>query len=197
MNLEVRVNPIRQVRNENKVPGVMYGKSFDSTSIQVEDKDLKEAIKAYGKNMTFKVKLEGKQHYVYIEHVETTVLRPHDIIHFDLRCVEAKEHVFAMIPVVLLGKESFYKSKLYPQEAMTEIQAEYLPGHGVAKFEVDVSHMKLGDTFKVKDLVLGKEIKVLDDPEHAIVTIREVHIKVEVEDVVEEEVEDVKEEVKE
>lgn len=179
MKLELRVDPIRKVRNENKVPGVMYGTSFKSTSIQVDDKELKEALKTYGKNMTFKVKLEGKQHFAYIQHVETVVLKPHDIIHFDLRCVGEKEMVSAMIPIVLIGKEVFHKSKLYPQEIMTEIHAQYLPGYGVQKVEIDVSHLKLGESIKIKDLVLENHIHLLDNPDHAIVTIKEVHIKVE------------------
>ncbi len=183
MNLELRVDPIRKVRSENKVPGVMYGTSFKSTSIQVDEKELKEALKEHGKNMTFKVKLEGKQHFAYIQHVKTVMLKPHDIIHFDLRCVGAKEMVSAMIPVVLIGKEVFHKTALYPQETLTEIEAEYLPGYGVSKIEINVSKLKLGDSIRVKDLVLEQHIHLLEDPEQAIVTIKEIHIKVEEEEV--------------
>jgi len=190
MNLELRVDPIRKVRNANKIPGVMYGTSFKSTSIQVEEKEFKDALKTHGKNLTFKVKLEGKQHFAYIQHVETTVLKPHDIIHFDLRCVGAKERVSAMIPVVLIGKEVFHRTKLYPQETLTEIQAEYLPGYGVSHIEIDVSKLHLGESIKVKDLKLEQHIHLLENPEHTIVTIKEVHVKVEeVETEVEAEVE--------
>lgn len=195
MNLELRVDPIRKVRSENKVPGVMYGTSFKSTSIQVDDKELKEALKTHGKNITFKVKLEGKQHFAYIQHVETTVLKPHDIIHFDLRCVGAKEMVSVMIPIVLVGKEVFHKTALYPQETLTEIEAEYLPGYGVSHIDVDVSKLQLGESIRVKDLNVEKHIHILENPEHAVVTIKEVHIKVEEvdeaeEDIVEEETEE-------
>ncbi len=189
MNLELRVDPIRKVRNENKVPGVMYGTSFKSTSIQVDDKELKEALKTHGKNITFKVKLEGKEHFAYIQHIETTILKPHDIIHFDLRCVGAKEMVSVMIPVVLVGKEVFHKTALYPQETLTEIEAEYLPGYGVSHIDIDVSEMKLGDSVRVKDLVLDSHIHLLEDPEQAVVTIKEIHIKVEEEEVDEDELE--------
>jgi len=184
MKIELRTEKLNKVRKMNKIPGVMYGKSIDSVSIQVEDSEFREALKTYGKSMTFKAKLDGKTHNVFISNVESTILRPHDIIHFDLHRIDAKETVSVMIPIVISGKEVFHNTDMYIQEELSEILAEFLPGYGISKIAVDVSKMTLGDSIMVKDLEIDSNIKLKEDPEQVIVSVREVHI---VEEPVEEE----------
>jgi len=184
MKIELRTEKLNKVRKMNKIPGVMYGKSIDSISIQVEDSEFREALKTYGKTMTFKAKLDGKTHNVFISNVESTVLRPHDIIHFDLHRIDAKETVSLMIPIVIVGKEVFHNTDMFTQVELTEILAEFKPGHGISKIEVDVSKLVLGDVIMVKDLTVDSHITLKEDPEQVIVSVKEVHI---VEEPVEEE----------
>ncbi|PKK96873.1 MAG: 50S ribosomal protein L25 [Tenericutes bacterium HGW-Tenericutes-3] len=184
MKLELRTEKLNKVRKMNKIPGVMYGKSIDSVSIQVDDKEFREALKTYGKTMTFKAKLDGKTHNVFISGVETTILKPKDIIHFDLHRIDAKETVSLMIPIVINGKDVFNGTDAYVQVELSEILAEFKPGHGISKIEVDVSKMELGDSILVKDLVVDSHISLKEDLEQVVVSIREVHI---VEEPVEEE----------
>jgi len=166
-----------EIRIKNrKIKQNTFGKSVKSTSIQVDDKDLKEALKTYGKSMTFKIKVEGKTHNVYIQHVETRILKPQDIIHFDLRVVGAKERMSALIPVILLGKEVFFDSDMFIHEGLNEISAEYLPGHGISKIEIDVSEMKLDDIVLVKDLNVPSDVVLKADPEDVVLEIREVKL---------------------
>ncbi len=176
MKLELRTEKLNKIRKMNKVPGVLFGKSVESTSIQVDDKELKEALKTYGKSMTFKIKLEGKTHHVYIQHVETRILKPQDIIHFDLRVVGASEKMSALIPIILLGKEVFFDSDMFIHEGLNEISAEYLPGHGISKIEIDVSNFKLDDIVLVKDLKIPDDVVLKADPEDVVLEIREVKL---------------------
>jgi ribosomal protein L25 (general stress protein Ctc) len=39
MNFELRNVPLRQVRNDLKVPGVIYGHGIDSTPVMVDDRE--------------------------------------------------------------------------------------------------------------------------------------------------------------
>ncbi|MFH0767045.1 MAG: 50S ribosomal protein L25 [Bacillota bacterium] len=186
MKLAVRTEPIRKVREAKLVPGVMFGKSIESVSIQVDEKELKDALKTYGKSMTFKAELDGITHHVYIQHVETKILKPRDIIHFDLHRVDEKVTLVTLVPIVFLGKAIFNSTSLYTQEEMHELHVEAMPGHGVAKIEVDVSKMQLGEEILVKDLVLSSEIKIKEDPERVIVALKEINIVEEETDIEEE-----------
>lgn len=176
MKLELRTEKLRKVRVMHKIPGVMFGKSIESTSIQVDEKEFKDALKTYGKSMTFEATLDGKKHQVYIQNVETLVLKPQDIIHFDLHRVAETETISAVLHIVLVGKEVFYDSGSFINEEMNEVHAEFKPGHGISKITIDVSKMKEGDVVRVKDLDVPEDVKIMADPEHVVLEIREVKL---------------------
>ena len=182
MKLELRTEKLNDIRSKNLVPGVMYGKSIDSTSVQAEKSEVLEAIKAYGKNKTFKVRVDGKYHHVYIKDVQSNILNPHEIIHFDLHRVTPKETMTTQIPVVLLGKEAFFNKTLYASLELPEITAEYTPGSGVSSFDIDVSKLELGNEIKVKDLEVPKGITIKNDLNQTVVMMKEVHVVVEEEE---------------
>ncbi|MCR3905843.1 MAG: 50S ribosomal protein L25 [Tenericutes bacterium] len=176
MKLELRTQKLREVRKQGYVPGVMYGKSIDSTSVQVLDKDFKEALKEFGTSMTFKAKLDGKTHNVYIKNFQSNILKPSEIIHFDLHRVTATEKISAHIRIELLGKEVFHGQEVYPELQLNEIVAEYVPGQGMSHIDVDVSNLELGDVIYVKDLNIGENLTLKEDPDKAVVVMKEVHI---------------------
>ncbi|MBU1143559.1 MAG: 50S ribosomal protein L25 [Firmicutes bacterium] len=182
MKIELRTEKLNELRKENIVPGVMYGRSIDSTSVQAEKNEVLEAIKTYGKNKTFKVRVDGKYHHVYIKNVQSNILNPHDIIHFDLHRVTPKETISTEIPVELKGKEAFYNKTLYASLELSEITAEYIPGSGVSSFDIDVSKLEINDEIKVKDLKVPKGITIKNDPNQTVVLMKEVNIAVEEEE---------------
>ncbi len=182
MKLELRTEKLNELRKENIVPGVMYGKSIDSTSIQADKNEVLEAIQTYGKNKTFKVRVDGKYHHVYIKNVQSKILNPHKIIHFDLHRVTPKETMTTQISVEMHGKEVFFNQTLYADLVLSEITAEYIPGAGISSFDIDVSKLELGDEIKVKDLEVPKGIKIKNDFNQTVVMMKEVHIVAEEEE---------------
>jgi large subunit ribosomal protein L25 len=179
MKLELRTNKLSEVRKANYIPGVMYGRSIESLSIQTEKPEFFEALKTYGKNKTFKVRVDSKYHHVYIKDVQSNVLHPNDIIHFSLHRVTPKESMIMEIPVNLLGKEVFFNDTLFPELVLSEISAEYIAGSGISSFDLDVSKLKLGDEIKIKDLVVPKGVTIKHDLDQTIVVIKEVRLAAE------------------
>lgn len=174
MKIELRQNEsLKDIRNQNYVPGVMYGKSMPSTNIKVEKQELLNAIATYGKSMVFKVRLDGKYHHVYIKGVQSKVLKPKEIIHVDLHRVTASEKITNPIPIELKGQEKFHHGSLHIDMNLNEIVAEYSPGQGVSSIVVDVSNLELGDQICVKDLKVDEALTLKDDPNHIILSIRE------------------------
>ena len=175
MKVNLRTRPLREVRKERMIPGVMYGKSIDSTSIEVEEKAFKDALNEYGKSMTFKVTLDGKRHNVYIKNVQTDILKPDDIIHFELHRIAKDETVSAHIPVVIHGKEELEKRRLYVQIGLSEINCEYKSGSGIQHFEFDASEMEQDEAVYVKDIKIPDGVTIHEDPEHIVFIVKEAH----------------------
>lgn len=172
MKVTLRTEPLRVVRAAHQVPGVMYGRSIDSISIQADINDVLSALKTYGKTGTFKIRLDDKYHHVYFKAVQSNVLKPNEVIHFDLHRVTEKELVTGMVPIEMIGHEVFYNQKMFAELVKHEILATYSPVVGHAKLVVDVSKMELHDEKKLHDLNLeGLEIK--EDLNQTIVIIKE------------------------
>lgn len=180
MKLDLRTRKLKDVRNDVKIPGVMYGKSIDSTSIEVDDKAFKEALKTYGKSRTFQVTLDNKKHTVYIKNVQTHILKPDHIIHFDLHRLSKDEKLTATIPLVFEGKDELSKKRLYVQANVEGILSEYAPGSGVDHFTFDVTALEAGYSLTAKDLDVPEGLKVLHDPNDVIFSIKESTMKEEV-----------------
>lgn len=179
MKLELRTEKLNDIRKRNLVPGVIYGKSIDSMSIQTDNLEILDAVKTYGKNQTFKVRLDGKYHHVYIKDLQRNILKPAEIIHFGLHRVTLKEMMTNQIPVVLHGKEEFFNQALYVDLLLQEISCEYIVGAGISSFDIDVSKLKLGDEIKIKDLKVFEGLNIKNDLEQTIVVIKELRVQAE------------------
>ena len=173
MKLKVRKRPLNEVRKDLMVPGVIFGKSIDSTPVEVEDKALKDALKAYGKSRTFQVTMSGKKHNVYIKSVQTNILKPNDIIHFDLHRIADDETITAVIPLIFEGRDLLDKERKYVQTYLPGIECEYFAGEGLDNFTFDVSEAEIGFTVYIKDLEVSDNLKIHHDPDQMIFQVKE------------------------
>jgi large subunit ribosomal protein L25 len=174
MKLEIRTQKLNIIRKNHLVPGVIFGKSIDSQSIQAENIEVLEAIKTYGMNQVFKVRLDGKYHYVYIKSVQKDILKPNEIIHFSLLRVTPKEVMTQQIPIVLIGKDTFFNQAIYLDLILPMITAEYIYGSGISSFDIDVSKLKTGDEIKVKDLKVPEGITIKNDMDQVILILKDI-----------------------
>lgn len=182
MKIEKRIEKVNKIRRDGLVPGVIYGKDIESTPIQVEAKELFQIYKAYGRNKTFKVKLEKKNHDVYFKDIQMVISRPNDIVHFSLLKVSAKDKITAEIPIVLLGKHEVEKDGLLVQQIMQSLEVEYPANASVDRIDVDISQLKLGDAVYVKDVVLPEKASTKVNEEEMIANVIYPKIKEEIEE---------------
>lgn len=189
MKLEQRNTPLKALRSDNKVPGVMYGKNIEATSVAADNKEFINHLHEYGKSMTFKVKLDGKTHQVYIKEVQVDPLNPRNIVHFDLIRVTATSTITAEIPVYLDHKEKVEARGMIVQQLLNSVETEYGVGKGIQAFHIDVSGLDQGDALYVKDIVVPEGLKILEGDEKMVVNVVMPTIEAEPTDEDEEEVE--------
>lgn len=173
MKVDLRIGKVNELRKQNVVPGVMYGRSIESTNIQVEKQELLNALNEYGKNRTFKIRVDGKYHHVYIKSVQSRILKPNDILHVDLHRVTPKEVFTSQIPIELINQDTFLNKPQFVEVVINHIQAEYSPGQGIQSILVDVSHLDLNDKVLVRDLKIPKGITVKNDLDDVVLLIKE------------------------
>lgn len=194
MLLELRKASPKVVRQNKMVPGVIYGKNFEPSSIKVDEKELHKAYQQYGQSMTFDVELEGKKHQVYIKDVQFELFHHNQITHFDLMKITGDTLITADIPVNVHGREEVEARKLFVEMVMQTIPAQYPADKAIASFDFDVSEFEANDAVFIKDVELEEGIEILTDSEQMIFIVKEPNI---VEEVVSDEETTSEEETKE
>lgn len=189
MKVEKRTEPLRVVRANNKVPGVLFGKSLESLSIQMEEKDFNEALREYGNTQTFNIKVGKVTHTVYIKEVQRDILNHHKFLNVKLLKVGKGDKITAHVPLDFLGKEKVERPGVQLHIATDSIEVEYEVGKGVSHIEYDISDMTIGDSLRIRDIVLPKGLKVLDDEDKFVLSVSEFTYVEEETEVVEAEVE--------
>lgn len=173
MKLEKRTETLKSVRESNKIPGVLFGKTIEPEAIQIDEKDFKETFKSFGLTQTFEVKLGRKKHNVYIKEVQRHHINHNLFLNVKLLKVMEGDLIRSNLPIHLIGKEKIEKPGIIIQLISDSIEVEYGIGSAINHIDLDVSKLKVGDSITVADLTIPEGITVLDEQEKTVLNISE------------------------
>ncbi len=159
----------KKLRFQGKVPGIIYGAGISPMPVDADSKDLLHIVKL-GENFIFKVDAGKERFDVLLKDFQRDPVR-REIIHFDLYKVSLDKPVRVKVPIVLSGHAIGVEKGGFLDFAYRELDIECLPKFIPENIQVDVSSLEIGDSIKVQDLKLPKEIKVITEPETVIVFV--------------------------
>ncbi len=166
-------NACRRLRENAKVPAVVYGKGMESVAVTVDRKELELAIAGEGginNLITLKSSgpLDGK--VVIVADLPRHCLK-NRMLHVDLHNINLQETIKVKVPVSITTVAKGIKEGGIQDLVRHEIEIECLPGQIPEHIDIDVSALGVGDSLHISDLVLPAGLKVLDDPNITIVNI--------------------------
>ena len=173
MKLEKRTDSLKNVRGMNKIPGVLFGKTIEPISIQVDEKPFHDTFAEKGFTQTFEVKLGKAKHLVYIKDIQRDIIKHNQFLNIKLQKVSKDDTITADIPLNIIGREKIEKPGVIVSVPYDTLEVEYNVGSGVAHIDVDVSNLAVGDSLSVKDLDIPEGLKVLVDEEQTVVSVIE------------------------
>lgn len=157
-------------RRSGKVPGILYGKNIKNVLFEMAYMDLNYAINKNGEHGELDININGSSHKTLIKEVQRDPVS-HNIIHIDLEELTGDKYFTTDIPVVLHG-EGIVKSKggiIQREKNSIKVQCK---GENIPKaVNVDLSNLNVGDTFRISDIEMSKEISIIDDINTVIVSI--------------------------
>jgi large subunit ribosomal protein L25 len=170
------MRPVRRLRLEGWVPGVVYGRDMQPLSIQVNDRELSRLLhSASGEHTLVTLKMADGQSWEKPALVQDVQHHPVDghVLHVDFHAIVLTERIKIKIPIELKGEPVGVKQEGgILEHFLREIEIECLPTEIPAHVEFDVSELKIGDTIHVKDLAAPAGAKILTDPEGAIASVQ-------------------------
>jgi large subunit ribosomal protein L25 len=177
---------VKQIRQEGWLPATVYGKEFESLSIQFNLAEIVKLFEDTGESTLVEVILDEKDKLPIL--FRNPQYHPIDgnMIHIDCYKVNLKEKIKAMVPIELVGESKAVKDGNILVTVTDEIEVEGLPADLPEKIEVDLATLEnLESVITVADLKIDKDkLEILTDTEQLIAKVEEP--KVEEEPVVEE-----------
>ena len=166
---------VKQIRKEGWLPATVYGKEFESLSIQFNLAEIVKLFDEIGESTLVEVTLDEKEKLPVL--FRNPQYHPIDgnMIHIDCYKVNLKEKIKAMVPIELVGESQAVKDGNILVTVTDEIEVEGLPADLPEKIEVDLSALEnLESTIIVADLKLDSDkLEILTDGEQLIAKVEE------------------------
>jgi large subunit ribosomal protein L25 len=163
----------RRLRQEGKIPVVVYGGGTESVAAVAELKDLAAILRTdSGVNTVFSLDIAG-------EGVNDVIFQDRQIhavhgrlIHADLRRFAKGEKIEMTVPIHLIGEPDALKVEgAVLSQAMREIKVLCEPANTPDSIDVDISELTPEHAIHVSDLKVGAGIEIGDDPETVVASI--------------------------
>ena len=173
-NRETLGKKVRFLRRQGIIPTHLFGHDVESVALQCDAVQLQQVLAQAGKTRLLSLKLDKakKPRNVVVREIQKDP-RTGELLHVDFYQVRMAEKIKVEVPIVLVGEAPALKSKenMLLHE-LTSLTIECLPNQIPASVELDMSSLtEVGQAIQVKDITLGEEITVFNDPEHIVVKI--------------------------
>ena len=153
----------RRLRNAQKVPGIVYGAGTPAM-IELDHNALFFALKKEAFHSTIlEMELAGKSEQVLLRDYQMHPFRP-IVLHIDFQRVDATTKITKKVPLHFINEENSPAVKTegcVVNHVITELQIQCLASQLPEYITVDLGELTKGQTLTVKDLKLGKDIKVV------------------------------------
>ena len=176
VRLETGKGSGRALRREGRIPAVVYGEGQTPTAIMAREQDLRQILRtAAGENALITLKLRQPDGLVQSDRtVLIKEIQHHPvtsrILHVDFHQISLTRRIQVAVPVQLAGEAIGVKQdggRL--DHLLWELKVECLPTEIPQRIEVDVSRLKIGDSILIHDIAVPQGIKVLHNPQVAVV----------------------------
>lgn len=175
---EVTGKGVKQLRKQNKVPGVIHDHGKASVLVMGTYVDMFKTYKRAGKHHPVTLKAGGRHFTALIRQADFDP-KKHLLRHVVFNAVHANEKVDAEIPVHIKyaeGDESTpaEKTGLVVLNQLEAVEVEALPRELPEALFVDAQKLAaVGDSVTVADLIVPAGVTVKTDPSHPVATVFE------------------------
>ncbi|WP_028609568.1 50S ribosomal protein L25/general stress protein Ctc [Paenibacillus harenae] len=162
---------LRQLRNQGKIPGIIYGKQISEPAmVAVDSKELQALLRSHP-NAVIEINIpaHGKQSVMISEVQRDTMSR--DVLHVDFLQINMNEKVRANVRIQAEGDSEGVKEGGILQVILHDIEVECLPGNIPDAITADISQLAIGESLLVSDLKLPQGVVIHSEPEQVIFTI--------------------------
>lgn len=164
---------LRQLKREDWVPAVIYGKGQENLTVLLAKKELTRIFTHVGTRGIFSLEIEERSPAIMAQVKEVQKNRlSGDIIHVDFLTIKMDEKIHSMIRIQLTGEDVIILKGGVLQVNAREIPVSCLPGDLPEFVTLDISELEIGGRVLVSDLTVPATVEVLEDADTVIASIQ-------------------------
>jgi len=181
-----------QMRNEDKVPAVIYGRGEDTLPLTVDGRTLRQVLTSGGSNVLvdLAVKAKGKktrQETVMFKDIQRDILYQERITHVDFIRISMTDKIEVSVHLNFIGEPAGIAEGGVLSLVSREVLVKCLPGDIPEQFDIDISGLNIGDSISADSLTLEGDIELITPPDSVMVQVLAPMAEEELEPAVEEE----------
>lgn len=158
----------KQARADKKIPAVVFGKEFGSTSVLIDAKEFEDLLRELGRNAVFNIDIEGKETQVIIKNIDRSALKP-EFYNVEMQAITKGQKVTVSITINIEGSEEVEEGIV--TQVLNELEVEVAPADIPNEITVNVETMEIGDVLTVADLVTPSNLTVLSEDDTTVVVV--------------------------
>ncbi|QQE74559.1 50S ribosomal protein L25 [Brevibacillus composti] len=160
------------LRRRGWIPAVIYGSDIENLPIQVEGRQLDQALRQQTTNKPFSLVINGNEHMVMVYELQRHPVMG-NILHADFKKINMNEKVHTSVPILMTGDPELGVATLVRHS----VEISCLPGNIPESFTVNVDGLQIGDVVLVKDLEVPPNIDLGLDEMEVVISVLPVKAK--------------------
>ena len=148
-------------RNEGNIPCVIYG-GENSFSFVVKPMDVKHLVYS-SKFKTVNLEVDGKSFNAILKDIQFHPVTD-EIVHIDFQELVKGRFIKVSVPVRFVGASKGIKEGGALSPLMRKVIIKTKPENLVDEIDADISLLGLGQSLRVKSLILPEGVQIMHDP---------------------------------
>ncbi len=162
----------RKIRMAGSIPAVIYGHGRQPMSLTINARETDRLLTRIATGATvIELNIDGAVSKTLIREVQRHPYKK-QIMHIDFQELVVGETISMYVPLAFVGIPDGVRNEGgILDQVMHQLHIEVDPGNIPNHLDVDVSHLKVGKSLHVADLVMPAGIKILDDGEGTVCVV--------------------------
>ncbi len=163
----------RRLRRSGKIPGILYGPKVQSVALELDTREFTSRVAGLEGSHLVRLKSPSPALADKVALVKDMQFHPitGHVIHADFYEVDLTEKIQVQVPLHFVGKAAGVVRGGILQPVVREIEVECLPLDIPQFFDVEVSHLDIGDSVHIEDLAMPGSVTAIYESNFALVTV--------------------------
>ncbi|MDP2676339.1 MAG: 50S ribosomal protein L25 [bacterium] len=171
-NRTIAGKKVKTLRDQGKIPAVVYGKGIDTEMLFVAQLDFVRVWRKAGESSLVQIDTGVKKHAVLISDVQFDPIK-NTPLHVDFHAVRMDEKIVATVPVEFEGESPAVKHDGgVLVKVIHELDVEALPADLPAEIIINISGLvQFEDRITVRDITAKEGVTIKADPGEVVVLV--------------------------